>query len=168
MKSASLVQSDDQRAYRQALGRFATGVTLIIGRDRRGVAHGLVVNSFTSVSLAPPIILWCLGASSGAAGVFADLESFSVNVLGFDQEALARRYSAPGDRLIPEDMLLTKGVGAPLLKSALLGLDCRSIRRTEMGDHHVLFGEVASFRASSGDALGFFKGRFLKLCTGDD
>lgn len=157
----------DELAYRRALGGFGTGVVLIAAHDALGRAHGVIVNSLTSVSLAPPVILWCLGGGCAAFEVFTSCRSFSVNILGAGDEALARQFSRRGERLLPADRLTEMETGAPVLSGALASLDCRMRSRAPVGDHEVIYGDVAAFRAmGAGDALGYFRGGYVTLASG--
>jgi flavin reductase (DIM6/NTAB) family NADH-FMN oxidoreductase RutF len=158
----------DPRAYRSALGGFGTGVALVAARDAAGNAHGMIINSLTSVSLHPPIMLWCLANSSAAFGVFTQAEAFSLNILRSDDAEVAQRFSRKGDRIIPEDQVCTMDTGAPVLTAAVASLDCRMRLRQPMGDHEVIYGDVVAYRGDAGvDALGFFRGRFVTLRSED-
>ena len=155
-------------AYRQTLGGFGTGVALAAAFDRQGRAHGLIVNSLTSVSLDPPIVLWCLASASSAFEVYTQCDAFSLNILGVDFEDHVPRFSARGDRIIPDELIETLSTGAPVLTGAVAVLDCTLRSRQQEGDHEVIFGDVAAFRsAPEADALGFFRGRFFTL-TGEE
>ncbi|MEQ1609499.1 MAG: flavin reductase family protein [Hyphomonadaceae bacterium] len=156
----------DPKAYRSALGGFGTGVALVAAHDQQGRAHGLIVNSLTSVSLHPPIMLWCLANSSGAFEVFTSCPAFSLNILRSDDHEVAQRFSRRGDRIIPPDQVCTLETGAPVLVAAVASLDCRMRLRQPMGDHEVIYGDVIAYRADPGvDALGFFRGKFVTLTS---
>lgn len=154
----------DEMAYRRALGGFGTGVALVAAWDDVGRAHGLIINSLTSVSLQPPVVLWCLGDQCAAFGVFTTCPSFSINILGAEDEVLARRFSRKGDRLIPAEQITRMTTGAPVLAAAVASLDCRVRSHDRVGDHEVIYGDVVGYHAApSGDALGYFRGRYVKL-----
>ncbi|HEV7694577.1 MAG TPA: flavin reductase family protein [Hyphomonadaceae bacterium] len=158
----------DPMAYRRALGGFGTGVALVAAHDAEGRAHGLVINSLTSVSLNPPIMLWCLANSSNAFPVFTNAAAFSLNILRSDDHEVAQRFSRKGDRLIPADQTCIMETGAPCLSAAVASLDCRMRLRQPMGDHEVIYGDVISYRGDHGvDALGFFRGKFVTLKSGE-
>lgn len=164
MAAEKLEPGFDPAAYRRALGGFGTGVALVAARDAEGRAHGLIINSLTSVSLDPPVVLWCLGIQCAAFDVFTQCDSFSLNILRSEDEALARQFSRRGDRIMDEDMVHADVTGAPILNAAVASLDCRMRSRLTVGDHEVIFGDVAAFHAADGtDALGFFQGRFVRL-----
>jgi flavin reductase (DIM6/NTAB) family NADH-FMN oxidoreductase RutF len=160
--------SFDPRAYRGALGGFGTGVALVAAHDAAGNAHGMIINSLTSVSLHPPIVLWCLANSSNAFSVFTQCPSFSLNILRSDDHDVAQRFSRKGDRIIPNDQVCALETGAPVLTAAVASLDCRMRLRQPMGDHEVIYGDVLAYRADPGvDALGFFRGKFVTLSSVD-
>ena len=124
----------DAGDYRRALGGFGTGVALVAAHDANGVAHGMIINSLTSVSLHPPIMLWCLANASAAFGVFTQATAFSLNILRSDDHSVAQQFSRRGgDRIIPPEQYCAMDTGAPVLSSALASLDCRMRLRQPMG-----------------------------------
>jgi len=159
----------DPGDYRRALGGFGTGVALVAAHDANGIAHGMIINSLTSVSLHPPIMLWCLANTSAAFKVFSEAPAFSLNILRSDDHGVAQQFSRRGaDRIIPPDQVCTMETGAPALIAAVANLDCRLRLRQPMGDHEVIYGDVIAYRADAGvDALGFFRGRFVTLKSED-
>jgi flavin-dependent trigonelline monooxygenase, reductase component len=158
----------DSLAYRRALGGFGTGVALVAAYDSQGRAHGLIVNSLTSVSLNPPIMLWCLANGSAAFHVFTDCPAFSLNILRSGDQGVARQFSRRGDRIIPPGQICTMETGAPVLAAAVASLDCRMRLRQPMGDHEVIYGDVIAYRGDPGvDALGFFRGQYVTLKAGE-
>jgi flavin reductase (DIM6/NTAB) family NADH-FMN oxidoreductase RutF len=157
----------DAHAYRRALGGFGTGVALVAAYDRHGRAHGIIVNSLTSVSLHPPIMLWCLANSRAAFDVFTNAPAFSMNILRSGDEAVAHRFSRSGDRILTPEQVCTMETGAPVLAAAVASLDCRLRLRQPMGDHEVIYGDVVAYRGDPGvDALGFFRGQYVTLKSG--
>jgi flavin reductase (DIM6/NTAB) family NADH-FMN oxidoreductase RutF len=166
MSSPDTPSRFDPKAYRSALGGFGTGVALVAAYDKDGRAHGLIINSLTSVSLHPPIMLWCLANSSRAFDVFTACPAFSINILRSDDHDVAHRFSRSGDRIIPADQVTAMETGAPVLSAAVASLDCRMRLRQPMGDHEVIYGDVIAYRADPGvDALGFFRGRYVTLTS---
>ncbi len=157
--------SDDETpepvAYRRALGGFATGVCVVTADTPDGPL-GLTINSFTSVSLEPRLILWCLDEKSQRWKAFAGAERFNVHVLGADDRHLAARFARGVCVLAPEEYERIDG-GAPRLKGVLTRLDCRVHDRIAMGDHMAIVGAVESFQAVRGDALVFFRGRYGRI-----
>jgi flavin reductase (DIM6/NTAB) family NADH-FMN oxidoreductase RutF len=169
MSDPKAPESFDSGDYRRALGGFGTGVALVAARDADGNAHGMIINSLTSVSLKPPIMLWCLAHASSVFDIYAKAPAFSLNILRSDDHEVARHYSKRGgDRVIPPDQVCTMDTGAPVLTAAVASLDCRLRLRQKMGDHEVIYGDVVAYRADPGvDALGFFRGRFVTLKSGE-
>lgn len=150
----------DSREYRDALGILPTGVTIVtVMQD--GAALGMTVNSFTSVSLQPQLILWSVGKDSERHAIFAGAERFAVNILAADQAALARAC-ADEARLDKLDLAWTPGDhGAPLITGALAHLQCRRYAVHPGGDHDILVGEVLDFDvARDAPALVFHRSRY--------
>ena len=148
-------------AYRRALGGFATGVCVVTADTADGPL-GVTINSFTSVSLEPRLVLWCLDEGSQRWKAFAGAERFSIHVLGADDRHMAARF-ARGDCVLRDDEYDRVGEGAPRLKHAITRLDCHTTQRLPMGDHMTIVGEVQSFAAEAGDGLVFFRGRYGRI-----
>jgi flavin reductase (DIM6/NTAB) family NADH-FMN oxidoreductase RutF len=128
--------------FRAALGMFATGVTIVTARNALGEFVGLTANSFNSVSLEPPLVLWSLSRAAASMPAFSAGAHYAINVLSADQQALAQRFAAKGvDRFA--DLEFTLGVGgAPLLAGACATFECFNRSRYEEGDHVIFVGEV--------------------------
>lgn len=149
----------DPLHFRRALGSFATGVVVVSVAHADGSMSGITVNSWTSVSLDPPLILWCLGNESARYEAFAAAESFGVTVLGADDAALAHRYArAATETILPEDADPLAGV--PVLKAGIAHFACTTHQRHIAGDHLIVVGEVRAYTARAGGALTFFRGRY--------
>ena len=146
------------RAYRRALGAFATGVCVITA-DSPGGALGITANSFTSVSLDPRLVLWCLDERSERWPVFAAAERFAIHMLPADDRAVAMRF-ANGVSVLNEGEFVRRGDGPPCLREALARLECVTHDRIQMGDHMIIVGRVEAFDDHPGDALTFFRGRY--------
>jgi len=153
-------QSFDPQRFRQALGAFTTGVTIITALDADGTDVGMTANSFNSVSLTPPMVLWSLGHSSTNIAAFLQAKHFAVHILAADQDALALRFSQRGiDRFA--GLPLERGVGGvPLLGGAAARLECRTAFQYEGGDHVIFVGEVLAFEHWEREPLVFKRGRF--------
>jgi flavin reductase (DIM6/NTAB) family NADH-FMN oxidoreductase RutF len=150
---------DDLRA---ALGQFATGVTIVTARDAEGQLVGLTANSFTSVSLTPPLVLWCLSGRSSALAGFMSASHYAINVLAADQRILAERFARKGiDRF--EGAPWRPGfTGAPVIEGAVAVFECSHRHHHEEGDHIVFIGQVEHCRRHIGAApLLFHGGRLL-------
>ncbi|SDG78616.1 flavin reductase family protein [Roseospirillum parvum] len=154
----------DSRAFRSALGLFATGVTVVTTGDGGGRTAGMTVNSFSSVSLDPPLILWCLGKGSPSQPVFEAAGHFAVNVLAAGQEALSTQFARPGDKFAGVDWRPGR-FGDPLIEGAIATFECRTTARHDAGDHLILVGQVAHFDHRDGEPLLFFGGRYGRLTS---
>jgi flavin reductase (DIM6/NTAB) family NADH-FMN oxidoreductase RutF len=147
--------------FRAALGMFATGVTIVTARSSTGELVGLTANSFNSVSMAPPLVLWSLARSATSMHAFSTGSHYAINILGADQQALALRFaSRDTDRFVGVDFV--DGVaGAPLLAGAAATFECFNRSRYEEGDHVIFVGEVerCTQRASTSPLL-FHGGKF--------
>ncbi|HET8744879.1 MAG TPA: flavin reductase family protein [Ramlibacter sp.] len=130
------------REFRAALGMFATGVTIVTARTAEGRVVGLTANSFNSVSLSPPLVLWSLARAAASMAVFSAGSHYAINVLAADQKALAERFASRGtDRWLGVGFDEGAG-GAPLLHGAAATFECFNRSRYEEGDHVIFVGEV--------------------------
>lgn len=155
--------SCDPRAFRDALGGYPTGVTIVTTVNAAGGDVGVTANSFCSVSLAPPMVLWCLGRSSRAFNAFMTAGHFAIHVLAHDQDALALRFSRQDvDRFAGLDC--SRGAaGMALLEGCVARLECRACAQYDGGDHAILMGEVLRFEHWNRDPLVFTRGCFARL-----
>ncbi|WP_440995815.1 flavin reductase family protein [Arhodomonas sp. SL1] len=135
----------DPRALRNALGGFATGVTVVTTRAPDGTPVGLTVNSFSSVSLEPPLILWSLMRDSPSRAAFLAASHFAVNVLAVEQEALCRRFATPRPDKFEGVQWWAGAGGAPVLAGCVARFQCRRSLRHDGGDHDILLGRVEAF-----------------------
>ena len=138
----ALAPSFSQAEFRQALGMFATGVTIVTARNAAGTLVGLTANSFNSVSLAPPLVLWSLSKSAGSMATFSAGSHYAINILSADQQRLAQQFaSKTGDRFsgVP---FVSGSSGAPLLEGAVAVFECFNRSQYEEGDHVIFVGEV--------------------------
>lgn len=128
--------------FRTALGMFATGVTIVTARTADGVMVGLTANSFNSVSLSPPLVLWSLAQSASSMEAFSTGSHYAINILSAEQQDLARQFSTKGvDRFA--GVGFTLGIsGAPLIDGAAATFECFNRSRYEEGDHVIFVGEV--------------------------
>ncbi|WP_158548796.1 flavin reductase family protein [Parvularcula marina] len=153
-------RSIDPRAFRQALGAFPTGVTVMTTQAEDGRDIGLTVNSFNSVSLDPPLVLWSLSNSASSRQAFDEVEHFAVHVLTARQEDLATRFATPDiDRFA--GLGVERGIGnVPLLRECAARFVCRIAYRYEGGDHLIIVGEVLSFDRREEPVLAFHGGKY--------
>ena len=150
----------DPRDFRNALGTFATGVTIITAAGADGRPYGLTCNSFASVSLNPPLVLWSLGMFSQALGIFQNASHFAVNVLGASQQAMATKFAKSSeDKFAGVDW--TPGLGgAPLLADSVANFQCRSAGRYYGGDHIIFLGAVEAYAYNRTEPLLFVRGGY--------
>jgi 3-hydroxy-9,10-secoandrosta-1,3,5(10)-triene-9,17-dione monooxygenase reductase component len=148
------------REFRNALGAFTTGVTIVTTRDAAGHDVGLTVNSFNSVSLEPPLVLWSLARSSGSLASFVEAEFFAVHILGAKQEALSNRFAKRGVDKFSGIALARGHGGVPLLDGCAARFECRTAYRHEGGDHEIFVGEVLTFEHFDAAPLVFQKGGY--------
>ena len=150
----------DTAALRAAFGQFATGVTVVTTRAADGRRVGLTVNSFTSVSLDPPLVLWCLARSTASFAAFLTAPRFAINVLSIRQRAIAQRFaSREVDRFAGVETSVGLG-GMPLLQGGIAHFVCRRADQHAAGDHVVFVGEVEHFERFDGDPLVFHAGAY--------
>lgn len=151
--------SQDLRAFRRSLGHFATGVVVVTtgsGGDRTGVT----VNSFSSVSLDPPLILWSIGKSSRSYEIFRSSGKFAINVLASDQIAISRQFSSNVDDKFAGISITESAGGSPFLDGALAQFDCVATASIDAGDHTILVGQVVEFLTYEGAPLLFSQGKY--------
>jgi len=151
---------DDARRFRNALGAFATGVTIVTTRDAAGKDVGLTANSFNSVSLEPPMVLWSLAKSARSLPAFLAATHFAVHVLAADQEELSLRFAARGAEKFAGLDIERGPAGVPLLRGCSARFQCRTAFRHEGGDHVIFVGAVESFDHSDQTPLVFHGGRY--------
>jgi flavin reductase (DIM6/NTAB) family NADH-FMN oxidoreductase RutF len=152
------------RALRDAFGRFATGVTVITTATPDGPV-AITANSFSSLSLDPPLLLWSPGKFSKRFGVFAGAEYFAVHVLAAEQGALCTRFARDGRAF--EGLGAVPGPGgAPLLPDCLARFACRTAAVHDGGDHAIVVGEVLSFALREGAPLVFSQGAYGRFVPG--
>jgi flavin reductase (DIM6/NTAB) family NADH-FMN oxidoreductase RutF len=152
----------DTRAFRQALGSFPTGVAVVTAGEETHM--GITVNSFTSVSLDPPLVLWCIDRKSDRFDAFARARSFTISILGTAHEGVSSRLAQPGSHSLEGIELIPTEIGPPALDEALAIFECEREAVHEAGDHAILVGRVIRFaRHDAGAPLIFFQGKYGAL-----
>lgn len=146
---------------RRAFGTFVTGVTVVTTAERDGTPRGFTANSFTSVSLDPPLVLVCLARKASSYGAFMEAEAFCVNILSETQRKIASIFASKSDDKFAGIEWRSARTGAPVLADISAWLDCRMHQRIEAGDHVILVGEVGDFAATSATPLGYYSGGFV-------
>ncbi|HET7335973.1 MAG TPA: flavin reductase family protein [Rhizomicrobium sp.] len=156
--------SFDNKAFRQALGSFPTGVAVVTATPDDGHPMGITVNSFSSVSLDPPLILWCMAAKSDRYDVFTKAPGFTISLLGTAHEAVSSRLAKQGAHSLDGIDLIETELGPPALCDALAYFECARYAVHEAGDHTILIGRVLRFaKREAGEPLVFFRGRYGAL-----
>ncbi len=155
--------SFDSRAFRQTLGEFATGVTVVTARTVSGQMAGVTINSFSSVSLEPPLVLWSLGLHSPSLAVFEACSHYAINILAADQTELSQRFATPQeDKFAGLDWKVGAG-GTPLLNGCCAWFECANDITYPGGDHLIFLGRVENFRREERPPLIFQGGRYREL-----
>jgi flavin reductase (DIM6/NTAB) family NADH-FMN oxidoreductase RutF len=158
----------DPRDFRNALGTYATGVTIITAAGADGKPYGLTCNSFASVSLNPPLVLWSLVRYSSSLNVFQDASHFIVNVLGASQQALANKFAKSSEDKFA-DVKWTPGLGgAPILAENVANFQCRAVNRYYGGDHVIFLGAVEAYLYNREEPLLFARGGYGRFLADDD
>lgn len=150
----------DPMVFRNALGTFTTGVTVITARGSDGNPVGVTANSFNSVSLDPPLVLWSLAKTSGSLPVFEEAEYFAVHILSNEQQDLSNRFAGRGQDKF-KDLDVPNGLGkTPLLADCCARMQCKTAYRYEGGDHIIFVGEVIDLEHSNATPLVFQAGKY--------
>ena len=152
----------DKRDLRNALGSFGTGVTVVTSGNKQTRFVGVTANSFSSVSLEPPIVLWSLGSASPSLDIFDATGRFVINILSLQQMDLSKRFSSNvADKF--EGVDLRDGLdGLPVLNECVATFECRTIQRTVVGDHVLFLGQVEKYTYERKPTLLFCQGNYLQ------
>ncbi len=155
--------SFDSLEFRRALGAFATGITVITLLDGDGKFQGLTVNSFNSVSLDPPLILWSLARETPDFKLFAGVRRFAVNILAQDQIDISQRFATPSADKFADIEVSLGFDGVPLIAGCNAALECRTETTHPGGDHLIFIGRVERIHNSEGAPLLYHQGRYMAL-----
>lgn len=153
----------DSVELRRAFGTFLTGITVVTTRDQDGSPRGMTANSFTSVSLDPPLLLVCIGKAANSFPAFNSTDNFAVNVLHERQKDVASVFASRSTSKFDAISHDTVHTGAPVLSDSLTWFDCTIHDRVNAGDHVILIGRVRAFGTSPASPLGFCRGRFASV-----
>lgn len=155
----------DSKEFRRALGSFPTGVAIITTRDFEGEPAGLTCNSFSSVSLDPPLVLWSLRKASKSIDIFRAAPSFAINVLAEDQDHLSQRFATSSIVQKFEGVRWTTGYSdLPLIEQCVARFQCSTFAQHDAGDHIIFIGRVEKFEVvREEDPLVFYKGAYMML-----
>lgn len=152
----------DLNEYRRALGCFATGVAVVTAVDENGEKAGITINSFNSVSLQPPLVLWSIAKDAQSFETFVTAEHFAVNVLAMHQRNVCEQFAVRGANKF-NGLDCSEGIaGVPILPEYSAVFECRAEHRYDGGDHTILVGRVLKFEDRRTDPLIFYRGHYLE------
>ncbi len=155
--------SFDQKAFRNSLGNFATGVAIITVDCKTGGDLGLTINSFASVSLDPPLVLWSINRNSDLFDTFIDTPCFTVNILNKNQQALSNQFSKKEEHSLDGYDWPRSANGCKYVPDSLVHFDCDTCERFDGGDHIIFVGKVTHFEDRGGEPLLFAQGKYQSL-----
>lgn len=150
-------RAEQMALYKEVMGNYPTGVTVVTAFDHNQKPMGLTVNSFTSVSLEPLLILWSIDKRARSYENFMKVDKFSVNLLGADQADLCTLFSSKVDDRFHQCDWKTSDLNLPVFPSALATLQCRTFKKVEAGDHMIIIGEVLDIQNRGTEPLLYHK-----------
>lgn len=153
----------EKNELRQVMGHFATGVTVITTRSGAGELHGLTANAFSSLSLAPPLVLICVDKKAESYPCFDESKVFTINVLADEQESLSRKFAVSGGDKFQGVAYRLGANGAPILQGTLAHIECQVANSCDGGDHTIYIGEVQEAETREGKPLLFFRGGYRSI-----
>ena len=156
-------QGRDTAALRRALGCFVTGVTVVTASDAGGLPHGFTANSFTSVSLDPPLVLVCVGREVERFDVYRRCSRFAINVLGQSQRQVSDRFATEHPERFAGVRWREGAHGSPIIEGCIASLQCEAWRRLDAGDHMILIGRVVACDDSAARPLAYWRGSYRSL-----
>lgn len=149
--------------FRAALGRFASGVTVVTTIGNSGRFYGITVSAFCSVSLEPPLILVCIDKDTGSHGALHEAGAFVVNILRQEQQHYSDQFASRLSDKFDGIEFSVSANGIPILKDVLVNLECRLVNSQESGDHTIFVGEILNAHIADGGPLVYFQGNYRKL-----
>jgi flavin reductase (DIM6/NTAB) family NADH-FMN oxidoreductase RutF len=161
--SRGVCPMQDMKKFRQCLAKFTTGVTVVSCADKSGEVYGITANSFSSVSLDPPLILWNIAKVSRSLQGYLDAGYFAINILAEEQQSISRIFARSEENLFDGIDYVPSENGAPLLLGTLASFECSTHKIIDCGDHYIIIGEVIDFRSNDSEPLLFFDGRYKKI-----
>ncbi|MEO8906999.1 MAG: flavin reductase [Microbacteriaceae bacterium] len=168
LKSAEETSGVDIREYRNALGQYATGVAVVTTLAADGTRIGITANSFTSVSVDPPLVLWCPSNRAPSLPSFESATHFAINVLAVDQHVLSRQFATASEDKFA-GVATHEGIrGIPVIDGAVAIFECRTVSRYKAGDHQIYVGEVQRYEGTGGEPLVFHGGQYRSTAAYPD
>lgn len=162
-KSVSLslpIHETDIRQLRTFLGQYATGVTVVTTVDKNNCRVGMTANSFSSVSLDPPLILWSIAKTASNVDDFCHCERFAINILNEEQQLASNHFAKSSADKFADLEMVENVMGIPILNDALTTLICKPYQIYEGGDHHIIVGEIEFCKHNGGNPLVFHNGKY--------
>ena len=154
---------NEMKGFRQCLGKFATGVTVVTCSDNNGKPYGITANSFSSVSLEPRLILWNIAKVSNSLKAFLKAEYFAINILARDQQDLSSHFAKSDHTLFDSIEINRSPENVPVIPGALACFECRTHQIHECGDHYIIIGEIVRFESMDAEPLLFFGGKYAAI-----
>lgn len=164
-RPASIQTMSNAQKLRECMGRFATGVTVVTCTDAAGRHCGITANSFSSVSLEPPLVLWNIAKVSNSLEAYLNARYFAINVLADHQHDLSSHFAKSDHTLFDGMPKELSESGVPILPETLACLECRTHQIHDCGDHYIIVGEVERFRHSERAPLLFWCGRYAAMAN---
>lgn len=158
----------DPKLLRRTLGTFVTGVTVVTTIDADGRPRGMTANSFTSVSLDPPLVLICIGNHAASFEAFGAADRFAISILAEEQQEVSALFASKTPDKFDQVSWRVENTGAPVIDGAVGWLDCSLHERVLAGDHLILIGRVMAFASNGGRPLGFFAGQYVNFSHEQD
>ena len=155
----------DAREFRDAMGCFATGITVVTARSKDGENVGCTANSFSSVSLDPPLVLWAIAQNANSYDAFMEAEHFAIHVLHAGQEDMSRLFATKDVDKFSEISWTEGQGGTPLLDDYSVRFECTTENLFEGGDHIIIVGRVSEMDNPDVEPLGFYQGKYAKIVT---
>jgi flavin reductase (DIM6/NTAB) family NADH-FMN oxidoreductase RutF len=159
----TIVTDFDAKKFRAALGQYATGVAIVTAQAPGKAPVGMTINSFASVSLDPPLILWSVQSDSPSAAHFLSAPSYAITILSADQEALAKRFAKTDDFKFEGVETRQGRTGIPIIPGGIAEFECEVESIVAAGDHDIIIGRVIHFNSDPAPALGFHSGKFMRF-----
>ncbi|MDH3350605.1 MAG: flavin reductase family protein [Gammaproteobacteria bacterium] len=156
------MSTEQRQELRQCLGKFATGVTVVTCDGSDGPC-GITANSFSSVSLQPPLVLWNIAKVSNSLQAYLDAEYFAINILSAGQQKLSSHFAQSDHTLWDNVQYDTSADNVPLLRDTVACFECRTHQIHDCGDHFIIVGEIERFRSSNDEPLVFYGGQYAAL-----
>lgn len=154
---------DQMKQFRRCLSKFATGVTVVTCADEAGKPYGITANSFSSVSLEPPLILWNVAKVSNSLQAFLDAEFFAINILAREQQDLSRHFAKSDHTLFDTIDTGRSEENIPLIPGTLACFICKTYKIVDCGDHHIIIGEVLRYESRDAQPLLFYDGKYAAI-----